>query len=215
MRIFVVLIISLFTVATITMVVANRGSERIVTTFFLGLIATFGALMALFFYGSDEPIHKAFSSVVMIDAASHLPYELMGFTNIPMESLILTRDEIKKRPEPLSDATDSQSSKVYHHALQRAIISWFELKYPTTWAGLLSRRCCGLKVPPQTGSSGLAPAFAKNIKKRIEMLGEDRRCESLLASEVVIERAFRDADGRGYVPNADARVSEPLKQHGC
>jgi hypothetical protein len=48
-------------------------------------------------------------------------------------------------------------------------------------------------------------ALGKGVKKRIGMLGENLRCEKLLASEVVIERAFRDADGRGYVPNADAQ----------
>jgi hypothetical protein len=67
-------------------------------------------------------------------------------------------------------------------------------------------------VPPETRSSGLAPTFAKDFKKRIELLREDGRRESLLTCEVIVERAFRDADGRGYVPNADARVSEPLKQ---
>jgi hypothetical protein len=82
-------------------------------------------------------------------------------------------------------------------------------------SGLLSRRRDGLKVPPQTGSCSLAPALDKGFQKRIELLGEDCRSESLLASEVVIERAFRDANGRGYVPNADARVSELLKQHSC
>jgi hypothetical protein len=43
----------------------------------------------------------------------------------------------------------------------------------------------------RTGSSGLAPTFAKDFKKRIEMLGEDRRCENLLAPEAVMERSFR------------------------
>lgn len=99
MRIFLFVIMAAVTVAAMTMVWLNRGSEKIVTTFLLGLVATFGALMALFFYGADEPIHKAFSSAVMIDATSHLPFELLGFTSLPMENLILTRDEINKRPE--------------------------------------------------------------------------------------------------------------------
>jgi hypothetical protein len=77
---------------------------------------------------------------------------------------------------------------------------------------LLRRRCDGLEVPPETGSSGLAPALTKSFHERIEMLGEDSRSESLLALEVVIERAFRDVDARSYVPDADAGVSEALKQ---
>jgi hypothetical protein len=56
--------------------------------------------------------------------------------------------------------------------------------------------------------------LTEGFHKRIEMLGEDSRSESLLALEVVIERAFRDVDGRGYVPNADVRVAKTLKQRG-
>jgi hypothetical protein len=54
--------------------------------------------------------------------------------------------------------------------------------------------------------------LTKSFHERIEMLGEDSRSESLLALEVVIEGAFRDVDGRSYVPDADARVAEALKQ---
>jgi site-specific recombinase XerD len=79
---------------------------------------------------------------------------------------------------------------------------------------LLRRRCEGLKVPPETGSSGLVPALTKSFQKRVEMLGEDSRSESFLALEVVIERAFWDVDGRGYVPNADVRVAKTPKQRG-
>ena len=123
---------AVFTATTLTLVVANRGSEKIVTTFLLGLVATFGALMALFFYGADEPIHKAFSSVVMVESASHLPYELIGFTNLPLDTLISARDKFKAHPD-LRDASDSEGTSLYHHALQRAVISWLELKYPNSW----------------------------------------------------------------------------------
>jgi hypothetical protein len=132
MRIFLIVIMTVVAAATIIMVVLNRGSERIVTTFLLGLVATLGALMALFFYGADEPIHQAFSSVVMIDTASRLPFERTGFTNIPMTTLIGIRDEIKKHAE-LRSEVDSNGAMLYHHALQRAIISWLELKYPNNW----------------------------------------------------------------------------------
>ena len=56
----------------------------------------------------------------------------------------------------------------------------------------LSRRGCDrLEVTPQMGSSGLAPALNKGFHERIEMMREDSGSESLLALEVVIERAFR------------------------
>jgi hypothetical protein len=54
--------------------------------------------------------------------------------------------------------------------------------------------------------------LTEGFQKRVEMLRNNGRCESLLAPEVVIERAFRDTDERDYVPNADARVAETLKQ---
>ena len=41
----------------------------------------------------------------------------------------------------------------------------------------------------RTGSSGLTPTFAKDFKKRIQMLGEDSRCKNL--PEAVMERSFR------------------------
>jgi hypothetical protein len=132
MRIFLV-IMAVFTAITITMVVVNRGSERIVTTFVLGLVATIGALMALFYYGADEPIHQAFSSAVIVHSTSHLPFErAIGFSSIDSVDLMMARDEITKHPD-LRDATDSQASTLYHHLLQRAIISWLQLKYPFTW----------------------------------------------------------------------------------
>ena len=52
----------------------------------------------------------------------------------------------------------------------------------------------------------------QGFQEDVEMLGKNGRCESLLALEVVIERALRDVDGRRYVPNADARVAQALKQ---
>src|SRR5271156_2604710 len=79
---------------------------------------------------------------------------------------------------------------------------------------LTRRGCDRLEVPPQMGPSGLAPALTKGFHERIEMLGEDSRSESLLALEVVIERPFRDIDGRGYVSNADVPVAKTLKQRG-
>ena len=69
-------------------------------------------------------------------------------------------------------------------------------------------------MAPDEGSSGLASADPKVFLKRVEMLGDNRGCESLFALEVVIERAFRDVDGRSYVPDADVRVAETLKQRG-
>src|SRR5271170_2078704 len=81
-------------------------------------------------------------------------------------------------------------------------------------SGLSRRGCDRLEVPPQMGSSGLAPALTKGFHERIEMLREDSRSESLFAPEVVIERPFRDVDGRGYVSNADVRVAKTLKQRG-
>ena len=45
-------------------------------------------------------------------------------------------------------------------------------------------------MPPETGSSGLAPALTKSFYKRVEMLGEDSLSESFLALEVVIKRPF-------------------------
>ena len=81
-------------------------------------------------------------------------------------------------------------------------------------ASLRNERSALPESPPQTGSTGLAPALTKGFHEHIEMLGEDSRSESLLALEVVIERPFRAVDGRSYVSNADVPVAETLKQRG-
>ena len=63
----------------------NRGSEKIVTTFGLGLAATFLALLSVLLFGQDSSIHRAFSSIVAIDRATFLPFEYGG--SIPFAPL--------------------------------------------------------------------------------------------------------------------------------
>jgi hypothetical protein len=58
-----------------------------------------------------------------------------GINTIPIDTLILASEEIKKRPG-LRDSSDSLASTLYHHVLQRAIVGWLQLKYPATW------ECC-------------------------------------------------------------------------
>src|SRR5690349_6966449 len=77
--------------------------------------------------------------------------------------------------------------------------------------GLLRARCDGLKMPPKSGSNGLVATSSKCLEKRVELMGEDGRRESLLAAEVIVKRALGDVDVRCDVANAYARVAESLK----
>jgi len=54
----------------------NRGSERVVTTVFLGLAAILGALLAVAVFNAEPAMKKVFSTVVTIDKKTHLPYGL-------------------------------------------------------------------------------------------------------------------------------------------
>jgi len=131
MRILLAAMILGFALATVG-VWLNRGSEKIVTTFGLGLAAIVAASISVLVFGADEPIHRAFSSIVTIDGTSHLPFEFIGFSAIPIMNLISARDELKKHPE-LQDADDTVGAILYHHLLQRGIISWLQEKYPMSW----------------------------------------------------------------------------------
>jgi hypothetical protein len=42
-----------------------------------------------------------------------------------------------------------------------------------SWSGDTRRRCDGLEVRPETGSSSLAPGLTKGFHERIEVPGED------------------------------------------
>jgi hypothetical protein len=110
----------------------NRGSEKIVTTFGLGLAAIVAASISVLVFGADAPIHRAFSSKVTSDGTSHLPFEFTGFSAIPAGDLISAADELKEHPE-LRDADDTLDATLYHHLLQRGIISWLQEKYSTSW----------------------------------------------------------------------------------
>jgi len=112
----------------------NRSSEKVVTTLFLGVAALIGSLLAVAFFGSEPPIRKVFSTAIIIDAKTHLPFEALPHTSLPWMAAIQARDKLKAHPELMPDPkTDAFAQTLYHHLLQRAIVSWLEEKYPKTW----------------------------------------------------------------------------------
>ena len=112
----------------------NRDSEKVITTLFLGVTALFGSLLAVAFFGSQPPIRKVFSTPIMIDAKTHLPFEGLPFPALPTLLTMQARDKQKARPELIPDLkTDAFGQNLYHHLLQRALIAWLEEKYPKTW----------------------------------------------------------------------------------
>lgn len=123
----------------------NRGSEKIVTAFALGLAAIVGALVSVLFFGAPEAIHKALSTKVTIDGTSYLPADFIGlegtsnlptdiiqFGAIPDVNVNLARDELRNHPE-LRAADDTLGMTIYHHLLQRGIVSWLQEKYVKSW----------------------------------------------------------------------------------
>jgi hypothetical protein len=129
-----------FIVATVlygaAMVLAylNRGSEKVITTLFLGLTALIGSILAVSLFSSEPAIHKAFSVPIIIHADTRLPLEGLPYPVLPMDFAIQAREQLTAHPELLPDTkTDTFAQSVYHHALQRAMIYWLESKYPATW----------------------------------------------------------------------------------
>jgi hypothetical protein len=130
----------LFWVATALYVVAitsaylNRGSEKVVTTLGLGVVALLGSLIAVALFGSEPSKRMVFSVPIIIHADTRLPFEGLAYPVLPMEFAIQVREKLTAHPEFLPDpGTDSFAQSVYHHALQRAMIYWLEQKYPVTW----------------------------------------------------------------------------------
>ena len=112
----------------------NRDSEKVVTTLFLGVTALIGVLMAVALFGSEPPIRKVFSTPIMIDAKTRLPFEALPYPALPVVPTIEAREKMKAHPELIPDPkTDSFAQTLYHHLLQRAIVYWLEEKYPKTW----------------------------------------------------------------------------------
>jgi hypothetical protein len=110
----------------------NRGSEKIVTAFCLGLAAMIAASASVLIFGAPEPIHKAFSTKTMIEGQSYIPAEFVGFSAIPLADLLRVRDELTSHPE-LGEPEDKSGATLYHHALQRALVSWLQQKYLKSW----------------------------------------------------------------------------------
>jgi hypothetical protein len=112
----------------------NRDSEKIVTTLFLGVTALIGSLLAVALFGSEPAILKVFSTPIMIDAKTGLPFEGLPYPALPVLPTIGAREKLKAHPELIPDLkVDPFAQTLYHHLLQRAIVNWLEEKYPSTW----------------------------------------------------------------------------------
>ena|ERR1700675_2055055 len=112
----------------------NRGSEKIITTLFLGVAALFGAIVAVSLFGAEPPLRKTFSVPIIIHADTRLPVEGFPYPVLSELLAIRIRDKLVAQPETLPDAkTDSFARGTYHHVLQRAVIYWLESQYPSTW----------------------------------------------------------------------------------
>jgi hypothetical protein len=134
MRDLTIVVATFFYVVAIFWAYMNRDSEKVVTALFLGVTALIGSLFAVTFFGSQPPIRKVFSTPIMIDAKTRLPFEHLPFSALDMFSMIQAREKIKAHPELIpDDNTDAFAHTLYHHLLQRAIIIWLEEKYPKTW----------------------------------------------------------------------------------
>lgn len=130
----------IFAAATVLYVLAlcwaymNRGSEKIITTLCLGVVALLGSLFAVVLFGSEPEIHRVFSTAIMLHADTRLPFDAPFFTTMDPSIVIQAREKLQAQPNLLPDATkDSFAQNIYHQLLQRAIIAWLELKYPNTW----------------------------------------------------------------------------------
>jgi hypothetical protein len=122
----------------------NRGSEKILTAFAVGLTAIVGALVSLLVFGAPAAIRKALSTKVTIDGASHFPADFIAFegtSNLPAdiiqfgaipESTDLARDLLRNHPE-LRASDDTFGMTLYHHLLQRGIVRWLQKKYVWSW----------------------------------------------------------------------------------
>src|SRR6266567_4250470 len=112
----------------------NRGSEKFVTTLFLGVAALINATLAVVLFSTEPQTRKVFSVPIIIHAETRLPLEGLPYPVLPMGFDIRVREELTAHPELLPDIkTDSFAQSIYQHALQRAMIYWMENKYTSTW----------------------------------------------------------------------------------
>lgn len=134
MRDFAVFCATVLYVGAIIWAYMNRDSEKVVTTLFLGVTALIGSLAAVAFFGSEPPIRKVFSTAIMVDAKTCLPFERLPFQAPPSVLTIQAREKLKAHPGLIPDPkTDPFAQTLYHNLLQRSIIYWMEQKYPKTW----------------------------------------------------------------------------------
>lgn len=112
----------------------NRGSEKVITTLYLGVTALIGSLVAVTLFGSEPNIQRAFSTAIMIDGQTRFPFERLPFSSLDSYVTIQAREKLHAHPDLLPDAKkDNFAAGIYHQLLQRSIITWLEMKYPATW----------------------------------------------------------------------------------
>jgi len=176
----------------------NRDSEKVLTTFMVGLTALIGSLLAVVVFGAEPPIRKAFSTAIMIRSQDYLPYEDLPYSALPMGIVIDAREKLKAHPELIAEARkEGFANMLYQNLLQRSVVYWLETKYPTSWqsdtfpvtlggasgyvfqskpvssrifgSGELAQRMQGNKFGDVVGPLGRAPGFGLAVPKETEL----------------------------------------------
>ena len=101
----------------------NRDSEKVLTTFMVGLTALIGSLLAVVVFGAEPPIRKAFSTAIMIRSQDYLPYEDLPYSALPMGIVIDAREKLKAHPELIAEARkEGFANMLYQNLLQRSVV---------------------------------------------------------------------------------------------
>jgi hypothetical protein len=131
--------------ASFILVFQNRGAEKIFSAAIpVAVAGLVGILLTVFVFGAVEPISEAFPVAYLLEKDSRIPFAPIAILPRPESGFttIGIRDAIQNSNDPNSDVhkflvsgedQGAFSQRLYQHVLQRAIIEWLELKYPSHW----------------------------------------------------------------------------------